>query len=187
MLRGCVNSDSCPSWLWSVSGGLGESGDEEEEELSEEELERTREMYEGYKREFAEHHYTRRPPPARKNFGDFLEVALEDMSDMESDRYGSSDDELSLEDYDEEDGLVLENGSPGSLSDYTKPSSTPPGVGVNPELPPPENTAPNKHAQGLESKPPTAEGLAKEYRDLIAPIRAWFFPNDSDPDAEVSQ
>ncbi|KAI8688769.1 hypothetical protein NCS55_00131500 [Fusarium keratoplasticum] len=187
-LRGCVNNDSCPSWFWSVSEGIGEVEDESQE-VTEAQEEVARVKYEAYKKEFAENHYTRRSPPIRKNFGEFLETALEDIPPLELE--DNSDDEISLTDDDEEEELLSETDSLGSLSGSMEPSSAPPGLGVhfeiNPELLSQENVPAKEDSPDPKSESPPAENLAMEYQELIAPIWAWFFPNDSDPDSEVSQ
>ncbi|KAI8691431.1 hypothetical protein NCS56_00135800 [Fusarium sp. Ph1] len=187
-LRGCVNNDSCPSWFWSVFEGLG-GVEDESQEVTETQEEVARAKYEAYKKEFAESHYTRRSPPIRKNFGEFLETALEDTPPPDSE--DSSDDEISLTDDDEEEELRFETDFLGSLSGSMETSSAPPGLGVhfeiNPELLTQGDIAAKEDSPDPESESPSAENLAMEYRDLIAPIWAWFFPNDSDPDTEVSQ
>lgn len=187
-LRGCVNHDSCPSWFWSVSEGIGEVEDESQE-VTEAQEEVARVKYEAYKKEFAENHYTRRSPPIRKNFGEFLETVLEDIPPLELE--DNSDDEISLTDDDEEEELLSETDSLGSLSGSMEPSSAPPGLGVhfeiNPELLSQENVPAKEGSPDPKSESPPAENLAMEYQDLIAPIWVWFFLNDSDPDSEVSQ
>ncbi|WAO84144.1 Hypothetical protein NCS54_00135000 [Fusarium falciforme] len=187
-LRGCINNDICPSWLWSMLEGLDEVEDESQE-VTEAQEEVARAKYEEYKKQFAENHYTRRSPLIRKNFGEFLETALEDIPPPDSD--DNSDDEISLTDDDEEEELSSETDSLGSLSGSMEPSSAPPGLGVhfeiNPELLSQENVPAKEDSPDPKSESPSAENLAVEYRDLIAPIWALFFPNDSDPDTEVSQ
>ncbi|EEU48042.1 uncharacterized protein NECHADRAFT_75208 [Fusarium vanettenii 77-13-4] len=186
-LRGCVNSDSCPSWLWGLTEGLGEAEDESRE-VTEAQEEVARAKYEEYKKEFAKNHYTRRSPPIRKNFGEFLETALDDLPSPDPEY--NSDDYFSLTDDDEGQELLSEACSLGSLSGSMSASSAPPGLGVhfeiNPELLTQENVPAKKDVTDTEIEPPSAENLAKEYRDLVAPIWAWFFSNDSDPDTEAS-
>ncbi|KAJ3471302.1 hypothetical protein MRS44_001401 [Fusarium solani] len=127
--------------------------------------------------------------PIRKNFGEFLETALEDIPPPDPE--DSSDDEISLTDDEEEEELLFETDFLGSLSGSMETSSAPPGLGVhfeiNPELLTQGDIAAKEDSPDPESEPPSAENLAMEYRDLIAPIWAWFFPNDSGPDTEVSQ
>ncbi|RMJ03339.1 hypothetical protein CDV36_015137 [Fusarium kuroshium] len=188
MLRGCVNNDSCPSWLFSVSEGLGEADSNSQEAIDAEE-QLARAQYEEYKNGFAENHYIRRPIPIRKNFGDFLETALDDIpfEDLEY----SLDDEISLTDDDEGVELLSETDSLGSLAGSMRSSSAPPDLCVhfdfNPEALSQENVPTKEDNANLGSEPPSAENLAQEYIDLVAYIRTWFFPNDSDPDTEVSQ
>ncbi|RSL62368.1 hypothetical protein CEP54_005745 [Fusarium duplospermum] len=188
MLRGCVSNDSCPSWIWCMSEGLGEAESDSQEVIDAEE-QFARVQYEEYKNGFAENHYIRRPIPIRKNYGDFLETALDDIPAMDLD--DSFDDEISLTDDDEGVELLSETDSLGSLSGPMRSRSAPPDLCVhfefNPELLSQENVPAKDDSSDLESETPLAENLAKEYLDLVAYIRTWFFPNDSDPDIEVSQ
>ncbi|UPK98220.1 hypothetical protein LCI18_009155 [Fusarium solani-melongenae] len=175
-LQGCFNNDSCPSWFWSVLEGRGEVEDESQE-VTEAQEGVARAKYEEYKKRFAENLCTRRSPPIRKNFGGFLKTAL--------------DDEISLTDDDEEEELLSETDSLGSLSGSMECSSAPPDLGVhfeiNAKLLSQGNVPAKEDSPDPKCKSPLAEDPAMGYRDLIPPIWAWFFPNDSDPDTKVSQ
>ncbi|RSL55327.1 hypothetical protein CEP53_007133 [Fusarium sp. AF-6] len=188
MLRGCADNGFCPSWLFSVSEGLGEAENDGQEVIDAEE-QLARAQYEEYKNGFAENHYIRRPIPIRKNFGDFLETALDDIPI--EDLGNSFDDEISLTDDDEGVELLSETDSLGSLAGSMRSSSAPPDLCVhfdfNPEVLSQENVPAKEDNANIVSEPSSAENLAQEYIDLVAYIRTWFFPDELDPDTEVSQ
>lgn len=183
MLQGCVNNDSCPSWLWNVLVGLVDI-ENDGWEVIQAHGEFVRANYAKYQREFAKNHFTRRPLLVRENFGEFLKTAYEDLS--VSFWEDSSDDEMD----DEEEKLILETDFLSSPSSSVETSSASPALSVhfeiNPELPSREIFPAKGDSPDPKNESPPAKSLAMEYQDLIAPIRERFFSNDSDTDTEVS-